>query len=109
MAISPKMLAVLQKVDAARAEFFDGLRESAKQEAEAKVRAKKRAASAAQARSVTKKEVTPTWRSASAIPRKPFTPPFTSAERALVVTLHEKLERARQTLERKAARKRKRS
>lgn len=55
MAISPKMLAVLQKVDAARAEFFAGLRESAKQEAQARM--KKRAASraaAAQARSVTK-------------------------------------------------------
>lgn len=33
MAISPKMLAVLQKVDAARAEVFAGLRESAKREA----------------------------------------------------------------------------
>ena len=29
MAISPKMLAVLQKVDAAREEFFAGLRETA--------------------------------------------------------------------------------
>jgi hypothetical protein len=50
MAISPKMLAVLRKVDAARAEHFAGLRESAKREAEAKVRAKKRAASRAAAR-----------------------------------------------------------
>jgi hypothetical protein len=34
MAISPKMLAVLQKVDAARAEHFDGLRASAARDAE---------------------------------------------------------------------------
>jgi len=34
MALSPKMLAVLQKVDAAREEFIAGLRESAKQEAQ---------------------------------------------------------------------------
>lgn len=40
MAISAKMLAVLQKVDAAREEFFAGLRKSAKREAEAKTRAK---------------------------------------------------------------------
>jgi hypothetical protein len=32
MALSPQMLAVLQKVEAARAEFFAGLHESAKQE-----------------------------------------------------------------------------
>ncbi len=30
MAISPRMLAVLQKVDAARAAHFDGLRKSAR-------------------------------------------------------------------------------
>jgi hypothetical protein len=40
MAISPKMLAVLQKVDAAREEFFAGLRESARRDADAKARAK---------------------------------------------------------------------
>ncbi|MEX2220601.1 MAG: hypothetical protein WEG40_02290 [Candidatus Rokuibacteriota bacterium] len=42
MALSAKMLAVLQKVDAARAEFFAGLRESAKQEAQVRVEKKKR-------------------------------------------------------------------
>jgi hypothetical protein len=41
MAISPKMLAVLQKVDAKREAHFAGLRESAKRDAEAKVRAKR--------------------------------------------------------------------
>ena len=41
MAISPKMLAVLQKVDAARAEHFAGLRETAKQEAQMRAKAKK--------------------------------------------------------------------
>jgi hypothetical protein len=40
MAISPRMLAVLQKVDAAREEFLAGLRESARREAKAKARAK---------------------------------------------------------------------
>jgi hypothetical protein len=40
MAISPKMLALLQKVDAAREVFFAGLRSSAKRDAEAKARAK---------------------------------------------------------------------
>jgi hypothetical protein len=51
MAISPRMLAVLQKVDAARAEYFAGLRKTAKQEAEARTKAakKKRAASRAAA------------------------------------------------------------
>jgi hypothetical protein len=44
MAISPRMLAVLQKVDAARAEFLAGLGESAKAEARAKAHAKKQAA-----------------------------------------------------------------
>jgi hypothetical protein len=34
MALSPKMLAVLQKVDAARAEFFAGLRARTKRDAE---------------------------------------------------------------------------
>jgi hypothetical protein len=38
------MLAVLQKVDAARAEFLAGLGESAKAEARAKAHAKKQAA-----------------------------------------------------------------
>ena len=47
MAISPKMLAVLQKVDAARAELLAGLRESAKREEQA--RTKKRTASRAAA------------------------------------------------------------
>jgi hypothetical protein len=41
MALSAKMLAVLQKVDAARAEFIAGLRESAKQEARVRVERKK--------------------------------------------------------------------
>jgi len=49
MAISPRMLAVVQKVDAARAEFLAGLGESAKQEARAKALAKKQAASRAAA------------------------------------------------------------
>ena len=40
MAISPKMLAILQKVDDAREHLFAGLRESAKRDAEAKARAK---------------------------------------------------------------------
>jgi hypothetical protein len=44
------MLAVLQKVDAARAEFLAGLGESAKAEARAKAHAKKQAASRAAAR-----------------------------------------------------------
>jgi hypothetical protein len=57
MAVSPKMLAVLQKVDAAHALFVAGLRESAKREAAAKARAKKLAANrAAKARSVPKKQ-----------------------------------------------------
>jgi hypothetical protein len=34
MALSPKMLAILNKVDAARAEFFAGLRASAERDAE---------------------------------------------------------------------------
>jgi len=59
MAISPKMLAVLQKVDAARAEFFAGLRESAKREAEAKAHAKKRAARRAAATAKKRNSPTP--------------------------------------------------
>lgn len=46
MAISPRMLAVLQKVDAAREAHFAKLRERGKQEADAKARAKKQAAEA---------------------------------------------------------------
>lgn len=42
MAISPKMLAVLRKVDAAREEHFAKLRQRGKLEAEAKERAKLR-------------------------------------------------------------------
>jgi hypothetical protein len=38
MALSPKMLAVLQKIEAADAKHFAGLRESARQEAEAATR-----------------------------------------------------------------------
>lgn len=41
MALSAKMLAVVQKVDAARAEFVASLRERAKQEAQARVEKKK--------------------------------------------------------------------
>ena len=56
MAISPKMLAVLQKVDAARAEHFAGLRASAERDAE-QVRAQKAAkkAQAAKKKSPIKK------------------------------------------------------
>ena len=50
MAVSPKMLALIQKIEAADAEHFASLRESARRDAEAKVRAKKRAASRAAAR-----------------------------------------------------------
>ena len=50
MAISPKMLALIQKIEAADAEHFASLRESARRDAEARVRAKKRAASRAAAR-----------------------------------------------------------
>jgi hypothetical protein len=42
MALSPKMLAVLKKVDAARAELFAGFRASTKRDAE-QVRAQKAA------------------------------------------------------------------
>jgi hypothetical protein len=56
MAISPKMLALIQKIEAADAEHFARLRKSAKQEKEAKALAKRRAASrATEARSVIKK------------------------------------------------------
>jgi hypothetical protein len=42
-------------------------------------------------------------------PRKPFTPPFTAAERMVITVLrNEKLERAGRALERKAARKKRR-
>jgi hypothetical protein len=41
MALSAKMLALLQKVDAAREEFFVGLRESARREAQVRVERKK--------------------------------------------------------------------
>ncbi len=41
MALSAKMLALLQKVDAAREEFFVGLRESARREAQVRVEKKK--------------------------------------------------------------------
>jgi hypothetical protein len=44
MALSSRMLAVLQKVDAARAEHFAGLRETAKREALARAETKKRQA-----------------------------------------------------------------
>ena len=63
MAISAKMMAVLQKVDAAREAYFDGLRESAKQDA-ARARTAKAMKTqaarrrAAQARSVSKKPKT---------------------------------------------------
>jgi hypothetical protein len=56
MAISPKMLALIQKIEAADAEHFASLRKSARRDAEAKVRAKRRAASrSVQARLVAKK------------------------------------------------------
>jgi hypothetical protein len=48
MAISPKMLAILQKVDAARVEHFADLRASAERDAE-RLRARKTAAKKAQA------------------------------------------------------------
>jgi hypothetical protein len=56
MAMSPKMLALIQKIEAANAEHFARLRKSAKHVKEAKALAKTRAASrAAEARSVIKK------------------------------------------------------
>jgi len=50
MAISPKMLALIQKIEAADAEHLASLRASAKRDAEVKARAKKRAASRAAGR-----------------------------------------------------------
>lgn len=44
MAISPRMLAIIQKIEAADAEHFARLRKSAKQDKEAKAQAKTRAA-----------------------------------------------------------------
>ena len=44
MAISPRMLAVIQKIEAADAEHFARLRKSAKQDKETKALAKTRAA-----------------------------------------------------------------
>jgi len=56
MAISPKMLAIIQKIEAADAEHFARLRKSAKQDKEAKAEAKTRAAvRSAEARTVAKK------------------------------------------------------
>jgi hypothetical protein len=60
MAISPKMLALIQKIEAADAEHFAGLRASAKREAQAKARAKKRATiRVVEARSAAKKRSSP--------------------------------------------------
>ncbi len=56
MAVSPRMLALLQKIEAADAEHFARLRKSAKQDKEAKILAKTRAAArSAEARIVAKK------------------------------------------------------
>lgn len=56
MSISPKMLALIQKLEAADAEHFARLRKSAKQDREAKALAKTRAAvRSAEARTVAKK------------------------------------------------------
>jgi hypothetical protein len=56
MAISSRMMALIQKIEAADAKHFAGLRESAKRDAAAKVSAKKRAAArSAEVRSVAKK------------------------------------------------------
>lgn len=56
MSISRKMLALIQKIEAADAEHFARLRKSAKQDKEAKALAKTRAAArSAEARSVAKK------------------------------------------------------
>ena len=56
MAISAKMLAVLQAVDIKRAAHFARLRDGVKRDAEAKVQAKKRAALAALARGRKRKD-----------------------------------------------------
>ena len=50
MTLSPKMLAILQKVDAAREEMLAGLRESAKRDTEAKTLARMQARSVAEQR-----------------------------------------------------------
>lgn len=56
MAISPRMLALFKKIEAADAEHFARLRRSAKQDKEAKALAKTRAAlRSAEARTVAKK------------------------------------------------------
>jgi hypothetical protein len=56
MAVSPKMLALIQKIEAADAKHFARLRASAKQDKEAKALAKTQAAvRSAEARSVAKK------------------------------------------------------
>ena len=55
MALSPKMLALIQKIEAADADHFARLRKSAKQDNEAKTLAKtKAAARSAEARVVAK-------------------------------------------------------
>lgn len=57
MAVSPRMLALLQKIEATDAEHFARLRKSAKQEKEAKILAKTRAAArSAEARIVAKRK-----------------------------------------------------
>jgi hypothetical protein len=58
MAISPKMLAVLQKVDAARAEHFAGLRASAERDAE-QTRAQKAAKKTQAAKKIPTKKPPP--------------------------------------------------
>lgn len=56
MAVSPRMLALIQKIEAADAEHFARLRKSAKQDREIKALAKTRAAvRSAEARTVAKK------------------------------------------------------
>jgi len=56
MAISPKMMALIQKIEAADAEHMARLRKNAKQDKEAKILAKTRAAArSAEARSAIKK------------------------------------------------------
>ena len=56
MAISPKMLALIQKIEAADAEHFARLRKSAKQDKEAKALAQARTATrSVEARTVAKK------------------------------------------------------
>ena len=47
MALSPKMLAIIHKVDSAREELLSGLRESAKRDTEAKTLARMQARTAA--------------------------------------------------------------